>query len=191
MSTSSKILMAITGAAFIALGVLCICYPGATLLSASLVIGILTLVSGISTIAMWFRMKYILPTGNLLLSGIFQLLIGIIFVSNNFFVAAVLPIVFAIWMAIEGVVLAIRSFDFKKYSFTYWWVMLVTGILLAAAGIVALRYPVDVAAPALSYVIGGCIILFGVVDLVALFGLARVEKEITAPFAAAEKEVSE
>lgn len=191
MNTSSKILMGITGAMFIALGILCICHPGATLLSASLIIGILTLISGISTIGMWIRMKYFLPTGNLLLSGIFQVLVGIIFLSNNFFVAAVLPVVFAVWILAEGVIFAIRSFDFKKYGFGYWWVVLIVGVALAVLGFFSLRYPVDVAAPMLSYVIGGFIILFGVVDFVALFGLSKVEKAIEAPFAKMNNEIPE
>lgn len=178
MSTSSKFLMALTGAAFIALGVLCICYPGATLLSASMVIGIITLVSGISTIALWFKMKYILPTGNLLLSGIFQLLIGILFLNHNVILATALPIAFAMWLASEGLILAIRSFDFKKFNFSRWWVLLVTGVLLFGAGFYALLNPIDVAAPALSYTIGACIALFGIVDIVALFGIAKIEKTV-------------
>ena len=178
MSTSSNFLIALTGAAFIALGVLCICYPGATLLSASMVIGIITLVSGISTIALWFKMKYILPTGNLLLSGIFQLLIGILFLNHNVILATALPIAFAMWLASEGLILAIRSFDFKKFNFSRWWVLLVTGILLFGAGFYALLNPIDVAAPALSYTIGACIALFGIVDIVALFGIAKIEKTV-------------
>lgn len=176
MSTGSKIFTAITGVAFIALGILCICYPGATLLSASIVIGWIALFSGISTIAMWFKIKYMLPTGNLLLSGILQLLIGIVFLNNKLLVAATLPIIFAVWMFVEGIILAIRAFDFKKFRFSYWWVMLVTGILLALAGCVSMKYPFNVAAPVLSYIIGSCIILFGVVDLVALLGLSKIEK---------------
>lgn len=176
MKPSTKILMAISGIAFIALGVLCICYPGDTLLSASLAIGLLTLFSGISTIVLWFRTKYVLPTGNLLLSGILQILLGVIFLNHKALLAMTLPIVFAVWLAIEGFILTIRSFDFKKYKFQYWWVMLVVGILLAIAGLVSIRYPFSVAAPALSYSIGACIILFGIVEFVALCGLSKIEK---------------
>lgn len=170
--------MAITGAAFVALGVLCICYPGTTLLSASLAVGLLTLFSGISTIVLWFRTKYVLPTGNLLLSGIFQLLVGIIFLNHNLLLAATLPIVFAVWIAVEGVILAIRAFDFKQFRFPHWWVVFVVGVLTAVAGCIAIRYPFSVAAPALSYSIGACIILFGIVDFVALYGVCKIEKAV-------------
>ena len=44
---STKIYMGITGVALIGLGIVCLCYPGATVLSISWLIGLLTLISGV------------------------------------------------------------------------------------------------------------------------------------------------
>ena len=179
MNKGTKILMGITGAALIALGVLCICKPGATLLSASLLIGILTLASGISTIISWSSLKYILPTGNLLLSGILEVVVGIIFLNHNMVLASILPVVFVIWLLVEGIGLAIRSFTFKNFGFRYWWVCLIVGIILAAGGIVGIMYPIDVAGPMLSYIIGAVIIVFGIVEFVALYGVTKLEQFVS------------
>lgn len=176
MKTSSKILMGVTGALLVALGIICICNPDATLLSASLLIGIFTLASGISTIVTWAKLKYFLPTGNLLLSGILQVILGLIFLNHNMFLAASLPVIFACWLIAEGIILSIRAFDFKKVYFRSWWVILILGIATAVLGILALKDPYEFAGPALSYLIGSGIILLGVMEIVALCEINKIEK---------------
>lgn len=168
--------MGITGALLVALGIICIVYPGATLLSVSMILGILTLASGISTLIMWAKIKYFLPTGNLLLSAILQIILGIFFLNNNLLTAAALPIVFACWLFIEGIILSFRSFDFKTVGFKYWPVLFGFGIIAAIIGLFSIVYPFDVAANVLAYAIGIGIISLGIVDLVALFGLNDLKK---------------
>lgn len=176
MQASTKICMGITGAMLVALGIICILNPGATILSASIVMGILICVSGISTIATWSRMRAFMPSGSLLLSGILEVILGIIFLYNNVIVAAALPFVFACWMLIEGIILSIRSFDFKQINFTYWWVILLIGIFSAVIGFISLRYPFDVAAPVFSYLIGAGIILLGAAEIAVLVEINKIEK---------------
>lgn len=176
MKSSSKIYLGLTGTAMIVLGVICLCNPGATLLSASTLIGVLTLLSGFTTLATWAKIKFCLPTGNLLLSAILQIIVGLIFLSNKLFVAASLPIIFACWLLVEGVILTIRSFDFKAVRFKYWWVLCLLGVCAAVLGFYSLKSPYEVGAPALSTLIGVGIILLGVIDLVALCGISKLEK---------------
>ena len=116
MKTSTKIWMGITGVLLVILGVICIIYPGATLLSTSTVLGILTLASGISTFISWTRIKYYLPTGNMLLSSILQIILGIFFLNHKLLTASTLPIVFACWLFIEGIILSIRHLISKTLN---------------------------------------------------------------------------
>lgn len=176
MNTSSKIWMGITGALLVALGVVCILNPGATLLSASVILGILTLASGISTFILWARIRYFIPTGNLLLSAILQIIMGIFFLNNSMVTAAALPIVFACWLFTEGTILSIRSSDFKAVGFKYWWVLLVLGVIAALVGLYSIIRPFDVASAVMVYALGIGIISLGLVDIVALFGLSKLEK---------------
>ena len=176
MKTSTKVLFAITGVLLVALGIVCICNPGATVISLALTIGIMTLASGISTIINWARLKYFLPTGNLLLSGILQVIIGLLFINYNLVVAAALPFVFSCWICAEGIILAIRSFDFKKFYFKSWWVLLILGIITAAIGICCLINPIEIGGSVMTYFIGAAIIMMGVIDLVALIEFNKIEK---------------
>ena len=176
MKTSTKIWMGITGALLVALGVVCIVNPGATLLSTSILIGILTLASGISTFIMWAKVKYFMPTGNLLLSAILQIILGLFFLNNKLLTAAALPIVFACWLFIEGVILSIRSFDFKAVGFKSWPILLVFGIIAAIIGLYSIIHPFNVATAVMAYAIGIGIISLGIVDIVALFGINKLKK---------------
>ena len=111
---STKIYMGITGVALIGLGIVCLCYPGATVLSISWLIGLLTLVSGVSTIFLWAGARSSRSQGGaILLSGILEVIFGLIFINHNLVLASVLPIVFAIWIIVEGISIAIRSADYK------------------------------------------------------------------------------
>ena len=175
MKNSTKIYMGITGILLIALGIICICNPGATILSTSIIIGILTLASGISTLFTWFKLNGIIPAGNIFLSGVLQIILGIILLKHNLIAAATLPIVFSCWIMVEGIILAIRSFDFKQVRFKSWWILLILGLTAAVLGFYGLVYPFEVAGEILSYFIGAGIIALGAVDIVALIELNKLD----------------
>lgn len=179
MKTSTKIWLCITGALLIALGVVCICNPAETLFAAAWLIGCLTLFSGIAKLIFTFRTQAFLPnSGSRMLSGILDIIIGCIFLGHNFFVALSLPVVFAVWVMIEGIIIAIDSFDFKRVGFPMWWCLLILGIAGAVLGCLGLRNP-DVTAATLSTLIGIGIILNGVGYIVAVAGVNRFENKLS------------
>ena len=66
MKKSSKIWLAIAGTLLVALGVVCICKPAATLFTTAWLIGLFTLITGISKLMFTFRTQAFLPnSGNL------------------------------------------------------------------------------------------------------------------------------
>ena len=175
IKTSTKILLAVAGILLIVLGIVCIANPAATLFSTAWMIGCLTLVSGIAELIFTFKTQAFLPnSGTRMLSSILQILLGIIFLGHNLFVTISLPIIFASWILIEGIILAVQSFDYKQLGFSAWWSVLLLGIIGAVLGFLGLKNP-DVAGTALSWIIGLGIISAGVAYLLALFGINRVE----------------
>ena len=50
-----------------------------------------------------------------------QIIIGVMFLSNNLFVAMSLPMAFALWVTVEGLIIAVQSFDYKKVGFGSWY----------------------------------------------------------------------
>ena len=178
MKNSTKIWLAVTGILLIVLGVVCICRPAATLFATAWLIGCFTLISGIAELVFTFRTQGFLPnSGSRMLSALLQIILGIIFLGNNLFVTVSLPVIFAMWVLIEGVVLAVESFDYKQVGFPYWWCILLLGIAGAVLGVLGLRNP-DVSAATLSTFIGIGIIANGAAYIVALCGINKFEKKV-------------
>lgn len=178
MNKSTKIWLVIAGILLVALGVFCLCEPTSTLFATAWMIGCMTLISGISKMIFTFRTQVFLPnSGSRMLSSLLLIILGIIFLANNLFVTISLPIIFAMWVLIEGVIVAVNSFDYKKYGFQYWWVLLLIGIAGAVLGVLGLRNP-DASATTLSTLIGIGIILIGVGYIVAVCGVNKFEKQV-------------
>jgi uncharacterized membrane protein HdeD (DUF308 family) len=178
MKKSTKIWLAISGILLVALGILCICKPAETLFATAWMIGCFTLFSGITKLIFTFRTQKFLPnSASRLVSAILQILLGIIFLANNFFVALSLPLVFIAWILAESIIIAIQSFDYKKIGFPGWWAILLLGLGGIALGILGMRNP-DVTATTLSTLIGLAICMMGLGYLVALTGVQRFENKV-------------
>ncbi|MBR3743987.1 MAG: DUF308 domain-containing protein [Bacteroidales bacterium] len=178
MKTSTKIWLAIAGILLVVLGVLCICRPAATLFTAAWLIGCLTLFAGISKLVFTFRTQAFLPnSGSRMLSAILQIILGLIFLCNNLFLAVSLPVIFAMWVLIESVIIAVNSFDYKRVGFPGWWAILLLGICGAVLGVMGLRNP-DVSAATLTTLIGLGVIAMGAAYLFALIGIKKFENLI-------------
>jgi len=170
--------MGITGAALIALGIICICRPIATVITLAWMIGILTLVSGISTLFNWISVrKYFTQSGSIFLSAILQILFGIIFLKHDLIMATVLPIMFSFLLIFEGINLAVRSLDYKKVGFGGWWINLILGICASVLGLLALSSPIA-GGHLLSIFLGMGFIEIGIVYIVAIFAIKRFGKVI-------------
>lgn len=178
MKTSSKIWLAIAGVLLVVLGVVCICKPAATLFTAAWLIGFFTLIAGISKLVFALKTQLFLPnSGTRALSGLMEIIIGIIFLGNNIFVAFSLPVIFAMWVLIESIIIAVNSFDYKRVGFPGWFVILLLGICGIVLGVLGLKNP-DVTAATLSTLIGLGVIAMGAAYLFALLGITRFQKRV-------------
>lgn len=179
MGKSTKIWLVISGVLLVALGIMCIANPEATLFATAWLIGCFTLVSGISRIVFTFKTERFLPnSGTRLLSAILQILIGVIFLCNNIFVAISIPIVCAMWVVIEGVIIFIQSFDFKRVGFSTWWLLMLLGIGIAALGVLGM-YHLETMGYIVAILIGVAIIAIGVAYFVAFGGIHKFDKEVS------------
>ena len=178
MKKSTKIMLFVTGILLIVLGVVCICNPVETLFSMAWLIGILTLLSGVSKLVFGLRTQNFLPnSGTRILTGVLDVMFGVFFLANSLFVAASLPLVFAFWLVVEGVILVIQSFDYKKAEYQGWWGMLLMGIVVVVLGFFAMKN-LDMAGKTLSILFGCAVILLGVAYIVAFFGINKFQKRV-------------
>ena len=178
MKTGKKIWLCIAGILLIALGVYCIINPNITLVSAAYVLGLLTFFTGIFKLVFVFKTQAFMPnSGTRTLVGLLEIFFGCFLLFNLLGTAMSLPLVFAFWVIIEGISIAILSFDYKKVGFPYWWALLLLGIAGAVLGFFGLKN-LDVTAVTLSTLIGISVILIGVAHILAVIGVSRFEKQI-------------
>ncbi len=178
MKTGTKIWLVISGILLIVLGVVCIIKPAETLFTAAWLIGIFTLLSGLSKLVFAIRSRRVLPnTGMRILSALLQIMIGFFFLGHKLFLAMSLPMVFSLWVMTEGVVIAVQSFDYKKAGFGGWWALLLLGIAVVVLGIFGLRH-IEVAGKTLTWMIGIGVIVVGLAYLMAVAGISRFEKAV-------------
>lgn len=178
MKKSDKIWLAIAGILLVVLGILCICKPATTLFATAWVIGCFTLISGIVKLVFTFKTQAFIPnSASRAISAILLIIVGLIFLCNNFFVASSLPVIFILWILIESIIITIESFDYKKIGFPYWWIILILGIVGIILGIIGLRDP-SISAVALTTLIGIAIISMGAGYLVGLSAINRFEEVV-------------
>lgn len=178
MKTNEKIWLLISGILLIVLGVVCMCYPAQTLFATAWLIGCFTLLSGILRMVFTFKTERFMPnSGTRMLSGLFQVILGIFFLCNNLLVTLSLPLVFSLWVIMEGVFVAVQSFDYKKVGFPNWWALLLLGIVVVVLGFLCLRN-LDAAGKTMSLMIGLGVILLGVAYLLGYIGLKRFENYV-------------
>ena len=178
MEKGKKIWLCIAGVLLIALGVYFIINPDVTLVSAAWVLGFLTLFTGISKLVFTFRTQAFMPnSGTRMLIALLDIFFGCFFLFNLLGTAASLPFVFAIWVIIEGISVIVSSFEYKKVGFTYWWALLLLGIVGVVLGILGLKN-MAVTAVTLSILISISVILFGLAHILAVAGVSRFEKTV-------------
>ena len=176
MKTGKKIWLCIVGIILIALGVYCFTSPSLTLLTTAKILGIALLVEGIMKVAFTLRTQAFLPfSGTRMLSALLDILFGLFILFHLYGTAVSLPMLFAIWVIIEGISVAVQSFDYKKFGFSQWWLILLLGICATLLGIFGMQN-LHVTAATLSALIGVALILAGLANFFAVIGVSRVEK---------------
>ena len=186
--------MCLAGVALVALGVLCIMYPGETLLSLAWLIGIIFFLGGCTQMGAWASLRAIMPrSGLMFFSALLQIILGCMMIFQPAPVMLALPFLFAFWLIFEGVNLAIGSYDFKLVGFPRWWILLCIGIIAAAFGIYCIVYP-NVSVEAIAWIVGLGIIIDGVGNWIKVILVSKVENQLTQlgdRFRAAVKEIED
>ena len=179
MKTSTKIWMCLGGIALVALGVLCIIYPGSTIVSLAWAFGLMLIVSGCSTFGVWATLRRINPfSGLTFLAGILQVLLGIVLIINPAPLAVALPFIFAFWVMYEGINLLMDSFNYKRLGWKRWWVLCLLGVLIVCAGFYGMFYDPAASAKTIAWLVGLGIIFDGIGYWAKVAAINHVEKKL-------------
>ena len=179
MKTSTKIWMCLAGIALVVLGVLCIMYPGSTLLSLAWAFGLMLIVTGCSTFGAWATLRHVNPFNGLtFLAALMQVFLGIVLIINPAPLAVALPFIFAFWVMYEGIGLMVDSFNYKRLGWDKWWVLCLLSVLIICAGCYGLFCNPAASAATLAWLVGLGIILDGVGSWLKVAAVNRVEKRL-------------
>lgn len=179
MKKSTKIWMCLAGVALVVLGVLCIMYPGDTILTLAWAFGLMLIISGCSTFGAWATLRAINPySGLTFLTALLQLILGIVLVINPAPLAIALPFIFAFWVLYEGIGLLVDSFNYKRLGWSKWWVLCLISVLVICAGCYGLFADPIASAKTLAWLVGIGIILDGVGNWIEVAAVNRVEKRL-------------
>lgn len=173
-----NIYLIVTAVMLVVLGVVCIFNPGASFASAAWLMGLVILVSGVSSLIFGLRAQAFLPNaGSTTLLAVFQIIVGLMLATNILASEVALIAVFSMWVMFEGISLAVLSIDYRKSHYDRWWFMLILGVCSIVLGFLALREP-ETTSAFLGVLIGLGILANGIIRIVAFFGLRRIEKRL-------------
>lgn len=175
-----KIHLILTAIILVAAGVLCIIYPKDSLGPLTWLLGAMILATGCFTILFSLKAQKIIPNAsNSTLLGVFQIMLGSLFVMNSFSLLkeSAIGVLFAIWVMYEGLSLTITSFGYKKAKFGHWWIMLLFGLLNVGLGYAALLNAESIST-VLAVFVGVGIVCNGIMRIVAFVAIGRMEKRM-------------
>ena len=146
--------------------------------SISAVIGVLLLVIGILPVVDFFRYRKndsVLPVS--LISGIFSIVCGLMFLLNEDMLLILIPVFIGVWMIINGVNKFRFAFDLKDMSEKSWVITFIFSILIIVCGVYLIVNPIR-GAKLLSQTLGIIICIYALLDIIDCILIKSRYKEI-------------
>lgn len=147
------------GVVMILLGVMVWFNPFDTLLAMAFYIGFSFIVAGMFYLISAYELRF----GWYLLVGSFDMLVGVVLISNLGITAVSLPIILALWCLTVGIIQIISSLEFKGADLPWKWTALM-GYVGLFFGLAVIMFPA-VGAVAISTIIGFYAIMFGILQI--------------------------
>ena len=160
-------LFVVFGVLTLAAGIILIAWPGPSLVTIAVIIGIFLLVDGVIDVILSIVGKGE-GRGLVAVLGVLSIIAGLIMVKHPFSALAVLVIIIGIWFIVAGVVRFIAAFTDRDGRGTN----IVVGILDILAGIVVLAWP-DLSLKTLAVLAG---IVFVIRGIAFIWGGLQVRK---------------
>ena len=165
----------ITGILFLIVAFVVMRYPLATLKTVTFIFAVVAIIRGIAILAGYSTLRQL--TGKLswvsLLMGIFDLVIGVIFLVNSNFGVATITMMFAIWFLVDSVG-SLFNVGHLRIAGTGWFVLyLVLDILAVIVSLMLFMQPV-VAAITLVTLLSMFFVLFGIECIVLAFARRNI-----------------
>lgn len=165
----------ITGILFLIAAFVVMRYPLATLKTVTFIFAVIAIIRGIAILAGYSTLRQL--TGKLawvsLLMGIFDLVIGVIFLVNSNFGVATITMMFAIWFLVDSVGSLFNVGHLRIAGTGWFFLYLVLDILAVIVSLMLFMQPV-VAAITLVTLLSMFFVLFGIECIVLAFARRNI-----------------
>ena len=151
--------------AYIVIGMLLLIMPEASLLWICNAFGVVVLVTGIVCLIQYARIRgtgFTAPF--MLVGGVITAGLGIFTLAKPQVVASFLPVVFGIFIVVDGVSRVGTAIDLAKRKGQKWWMLLLLSIVSVGLGVLLLLHPFD-AAVSVVMLCGILLIIEGALNL--------------------------
>lgn len=146
--------------------------------SISIIIGLILLVIGILPVADFFRYRRDdMITGISLISGIFSIVCGLMFLLNEDMLLILIPVFIGVWMIINGVNKFRFAFELKDQNEKSWIITFIFSILIVVCGGYFIINPVR-GAKIVSQTLGIIICIYAVLDIIDCILIKIKYKEV-------------
>lgn len=133
--------LVLTSILYTILGMVLIIFPGAALNWACALIGVVTLLYGLTRVVGYFRGGGSYNQRFNLFVGVVLLVLGAFLLIAPQFIVSIIPVVLGIYILVDSVAAVKRALDMKALGFEKWWISFLAALVLAAFGAVMVFRP--------------------------------------------------
>lgn len=157
-------------------GIMTVSWPGRTILVVAVLFGLQLLITGIFRLVMAFTAEAEGHRVAYTLIGLLSILVGILCLRHTFQTVAVLALILGVFWVITGVMDFFGGIFGKDMPRRGWTIF--EGILAFVAGLVVLFQP-TISIVTLAWVLGIWLIVFGAMEILASFGMRKMQHTAT------------
>ncbi len=161
----------------IAFAILLIVQSEATIITISYIIGGILIAIGVMAELKYLKNMKEMATSLDVIYGIACIILGILVIQNPEAIASIIPLIIGVIIIINSAIKLQYSLELRKQENELWFSTLLLSIIMTICGIVLIFNPFE-GAIVLTRIVGVCILIYAVLDLVSTFVIRNTFKKI-------------
>ncbi len=168
-------LLFIVGVIFLILAFKVISHPAGAILDLAFFIGWAALISGVFQVIFSISVKAVMQNWAWrLVNGIFNIVIGILFLSHPAMSAEMLPFLFGFWMIFIGIITFFSGIREQNSNIPGGWFEMLLGVIIFIGGVSISYYPAQ-EAPMLLWFISFTLFFYGIYFIIISLKISKIK----------------
>ncbi|MBT9670953.1 HdeD family acid-resistance protein [Secundilactobacillus kimchicus] len=160
----------ITGVLFLVAAYVVLFKPGVSLVALAVIFGFIAIVSGLTTISGYTKLRDLVGNAAViaLVIAILDILVGLLFLFSPGIGVVTIGYLFAFWFIMDSIERLLVAGHLREFGRGYYWVSVILDIVTLLVGVMLLINPV-VAVISLTYLIAIYLVIFGINAILLAF----------------------